>query len=72
MIYHHTVKAVVEVSKHYEVEVVVDSIDSEPDPDTVKNAILNAHHKKDSCEVDTQTHIYDYELVNTDVSGGVE
>jgi hypothetical protein len=85
MIYHHTVRATVEVTEIYEIEVVVDSVDLDPSQDQVENVVMNEFYRLvDSTydenlentltekQVGATTYITDYEIVGTDVSGGVE
>ena len=85
MIYHHTVRATVEVTEVYEIEVVVDSLDLEPSQSQVENAVMDEFNRLvDSTydenidnaltekQVDTTTYIADWEITATDVSGGVE
>jgi hypothetical protein len=85
MIYHHTVRAKIEVTEIYEIEVVVDSVDLDPAQDQVENAVMDEFNRLvDSTydenldnaltekQVDTATCIAGWELTGTDVSGGVE
>ena len=85
MIYHHIVRATVEVTEVYEIEVVVDSLDLEPSQSQVENAVMDEFNRLvDSTydenidnaltekQVDTTTYIADWEITATDVSGGVE
>jgi hypothetical protein len=85
MIYHHTVRATIEVTEVYEIEVVVDSVDVDPSQDQVENAVMDEFNRLvDSTfdedtenaltekQVDTVTYIAGWEITGTDVSGGVE
>ena len=85
MIYHHTVRATIEVTEVYEIEVVVDSLDLEPSQDQVENVVRdefnrlvnstfdeNTDNALTEKQVGATTYITDYEIVGTDVSGGVE
>jgi len=85
MIYHHIVRAKIEVTEVYEIEVVVDSLDLEPSQDQVENVVRdefnrlvnstfdeNTDNALTEKQVGATTYITDYEIVGTDVSGGVE
>jgi len=85
MIYHHTVRAKIEVTEIYEIEVVVDSVDLDPAQDQVENAVMDEFNRLvDSTydenleniltekQVGATTYITDWEITGTDVSGGVE
>lgn len=84
MIYHHTVRATVEVTQAYEIEVVVDSVDAVP-ANEIENAVMdefnrlvdstfdeNTDNALTEKQVNTTTYIADWEIIGTDVSGGVE
>ena len=84
MIYHHTVRATVQVTEVYEIEVVVDSVDAFPAND-IENAVKdefnrlvdstydeNLENALTEKQVDTTTFIDGWEIIGTDVSGGVE
>jgi len=85
MIYHHTVRAKIEVTEIYEIEVVVDSVDLDPSQDQVENAVMdefnrlvdstydeNLENTLTEKQVGATTYITDWEITGTDVSGGVE
>jgi len=85
MIYHHTVRAKIEVTEIYEIEVVVDSVDLDPAQDQVENAVMdefnrlvdstydeNLENTLTEKQVGATTYITDWEITGTDVSGGVE
>ena len=85
MIYHHTVRATIEVTEVYEIEVVVDSVDVDPSQDQVENAVMdefnrlvdstydeNLENTLTEKQVGATTYITDWEITGTDVSGGVE
>jgi len=85
MIYHHIVRAKIEVTEVYEIEVVVDSLDLEPSQDQVENVVRdefnrlvnstfveNTDNALTEKQVDSVTHIAGWEITSTDVSGGVE
>ena len=85
MIYHHIVRATIEVTQTYEIEVVVDSVDVDPSQDQVENAVMdefnrlvdstydeNLENALTEKHVDTTTFIAGLEITATDVSGGVE
>lgn len=85
MIYHHTVRATIEVTEVYEIEVVVDSVDVDPSQDQVENVVMdefnrlvdstydeNLENALTEKQVDTVTYIAGWEVTGTDVSGGVE
>ena len=84
MIYHHTVRATVQVTEVYEIEVVVDSVDAFPAND-IENAVKdefnrlvdstfdeNTDNALTEKQVDTTTFIDGWEIIGTEVSGGVE
>ena len=45
MIYHHTVRATIEVTEVYEIEVVVDSVDVDPSQDQVENSVMDEFNR---------------------------
>ena len=85
MIYHHTVRAKIEVTEIYEIEVVVDSVDVDPSQDQIETAVMgefnrlvdstfdeNTDNALTEKQVDNTSYIAGWEITGTDVSGGVE